>query len=179
VDFRNTVVIMTSNVGTAGLALQGGPLGFRSAQASQSEAKQAELRTKVLDALKKAFRPEFLNRIDEIIVFSRLEKGQLRVVVDKMLRELRERLSAKQISIELSDSAKDWLLEHGYDETYGARPLRRLIQREVENPLARKSLAKELGDGDRVSVDVEGDKLTVHVDHSIAVPTPINQPVEA
>ena len=179
VDFRNTVVIMTSNVGTAGLALQGGPLGFRSAQASQSEAKQAELRTKVLDALKKAFRPEFLNRIDEIIVFSRLEKAQLRTVVEKMLRELRERLSAKQISIELSDAAKDWLLEHGYDETYGARPLRRLIQREVENPLARKSLAKELGDGDRVTVDVEDNKLALHIEHSLAVPTTVDQPVTA
>ena len=177
VDFRNTVVIMTSNVGTAGLSLQGGPLGFRSAQASQSEAKQAEMRTKVLDALKKAFRPEFLNRIDEIIVFSRLEKAQLRVVVDKMLRELRERLSAKQISIELSDSAKDWLLEHGYDDAYGARPLRRLIQREVENPLARKSLAKELGDGDRVSVDVENNKLTLQVDHPVTVSTPVEQPI--
>ncbi|HET7769524.1 MAG TPA: AAA family ATPase, partial [Chloroflexota bacterium] len=179
VDFRNTVVIMTSNVGTAGLALQGGPLGFRSSQASQSEAKQAELRTKVLDALKKAFRPEFLNRIDEIIVFSRLEKAQLRTVVEKMLRELRERLATKQISIELSDAAKDWLLEHGYDETYGARPLRRLIQREVENPLARKALAKELGDGDRVNVDVEDNKLTLHVEHSLTVPTPVKQTVQA
>jgi ATP-dependent Clp protease ATP-binding subunit ClpC len=179
VDFRNTVVIMTSNVGTAGLALQGGPLGFKPAGASQSEAKQAELRTKVLDALKKAFRPEFLNRIDEIIVFSRLEKAQLRTVVENMLRELRERLSAKQISIELSDPAKDWLLEHGYDETYGARPLRRLIQREVENPLARKSLAKELADGDRVHVDVEEGKLALHVEHSLPIPAQVEQPVQA
>jgi ATP-dependent Clp protease ATP-binding subunit ClpA len=120
-----------------------------------------------------------LNRIDEIIVFSRLEKAQLRTVVEKMLRELRERLSAKQISIELSDAAKDWLLEHGYDETYGARPLRRLIQREVENPLARKSLAKELADGDRVLVDVEDNKLALHVEHTLTVPTPVEHPVQA
>ena len=90
-----------------------------------------------MDALKQAFRPEFLNRIDEIIVFKRLEREQLRAVVEKMLRELRGRLEERQISLELSDGAKDWLLERGYDEVYGARPLRRLIQREVENVLAR------------------------------------------
>jgi len=179
VDFRNTVVIMTSNVGTAGLALQGGPLGFRSANESQSGAKHAEMRTKVLDALKKAFRPEFLNRIDEIIVFSRLEKAQLRTVVEMMLRALRDRLSAKQVAIELTDEAKDWLVEHGHDETYGARPLRRLIQREVENPLARKSLAKELYDGGRVTVDVEDNKLAIHVSHPIPALQPVEQPVSA
>jgi ATP-dependent Clp protease ATP-binding subunit ClpC len=179
VDFRNTVVIMTSNVGTAGLALQGGPLGFRAAGASGDEAKQAELRTKVLDSLKKAFRPEFLNRIDEIIVFSRLQKSELRQVVEKMLRELRERLAPKHISVELTDTAKDWLLEHGYDETYGARPLRRLIQREVENVLARKALAKELQDGDRVSVDVRDAKLEIAIDHPIAVSTEVEHPVSA
>ncbi|HEU5318272.1 MAG TPA: AAA family ATPase [Chloroflexota bacterium] len=177
VDFRNTVVIMTSNVGTAGLALQGGPLGFKPAGTSEAVHKQAELRTKVLDSLKKAFRPEFLNRIDEIIVFNRLEKSELRQVVEKMLRELRDRLAGKQISVELSDAAKDWLLEHGYDETYGARPLRRLIQREVENVLARKSLAKELQDGDRVAVDVEGGKLAIHVEHPLPVDQPVEQPV--
>ncbi len=178
VDFRNTVVIMTSNVGNTGLALASGPLGFRPAGTSQAEAKQAELRTKAMDALKKAFRPEFLNRIDEIIVFSRLEKAQLRTVVEKMLGELRERLAPKNATIELTDAAKDWLLERGYDEQYGARPLRRLIQREVENPLARKSLGGDLGDGSRVTVDVEGEGSTSTLAIAIEQPLPVNQPVE-
>ena len=155
VDFRNTVLIMTSNVGTAGLNLHAGPLGFRP-QGRERDDRQAEMRTRILDTLKQTFRPEFLNRIDEIIVFDRLQRDQLRSVVEKMLRDLRERLSERHISIELTDAAKDWLLERGYDETYGARPLRRLIQREVENALARRSLAKEVADGDHVSVDVEG-----------------------
>jgi ATP-dependent Clp protease ATP-binding subunit ClpC len=182
VDFRNTVVIMTSNVGTTGLSLQSGPLGFRPNVAAEKEAKQAEMKDKVLEALKRAFRPEFLNRIDEIIVFNRLDRAQLRSVVEKMLRELRQRLDERQVSLELTDAAKDWLLEHGYDEVYGARPLRRLIQREVENPLARRSLAKEVGPGDRITVDVAGDgsgaKLDFHVERAVQPqPEPVPQPV--
>ena len=182
VDFRNTVVIMTSNVGTSGLALQTGPLGFRPSATAEKAAKQAEMRDKVMDALRKTFRPEFLNRIDEIIVFNRLEKDQLRSVVDKMLRELRVRLDERGVSIDLSDEAKDWLLERGYDEQYGARPLRRLIQREIENPLARRSLAKELADGDRVVVNVTGEgsgaTLAFQIEHAVApqheaVPQPV------
>jgi ATP-dependent Clp protease ATP-binding subunit ClpC len=175
VDFRNTVVIMTSNLGTSGISLTAGPLGFRPA-GREEEDKQADMRNKILDALKKAFRPEFLNRIDEIIVFDRLSRAQLRSVVDKMLRELRQRLEERHASIELTDAAKDWLLERGYDETYGARPLKRLIQREVENALARKSLAKEFGEGDVARVDVAGEgdvaKLVISIEH------PLHQPVE-
>jgi ATP-dependent Clp protease ATP-binding subunit ClpC len=174
VDFRNTVVIMTSNVGTSGISLQAGPLGFRPAGAS-SESRHDDLRTRIMDALKQAFRPEFLNRIDEIIVFKRLEREQLRAVVEKMLRELRGRLEERQISLELSDGAKDWLLERGYDEVYGARPLRRLIQREVENVLARRALAKEVGDGDQVRVEVEGEGAEAKL--AVAVTRPAVQPV--
>ncbi|MDQ3702080.1 MAG: AAA family ATPase, partial [Chloroflexota bacterium] len=174
VDFRNTLVIMTSNVGTAGLSLQSGPLGFRPA-GNDAEAKQDHLRTRIMDSLKQAFRPEFLNRIDEIIIFNRLQREQLRGVVEKMLRDLRDRLEERNIAIELSDGAKDWLLERGYDETYGARPLRRLIQREVENALARRSLAKEVGDGDRVRVDVEGSGTTSKLALEIEHPT-VSQP---
>jgi ATP-dependent Clp protease ATP-binding subunit ClpA len=162
VDFRNTVVIMTSNVGTAGLNLQAGPLGFRP-QSREKDDRQAEMRTRIMDTLKQAFRPEFLNRIDEIIVFDRLQREQLRNVVENMLRDLRERLAERRISVELTDAAKDWLLERGYDDTYGARPLRRLIQREVENALARRSLAKEVNDGDHVSVDVDGTDDGAHL----------------
>jgi ATP-dependent Clp protease ATP-binding subunit ClpA len=180
VDFRNTVVIMTSNVGTAGLSLQAGPLGFRPVGRDR-EDRQADLKNRILEALKQAFRPEFLNRIDEIIVFHRLERAQLRAVVEKMLRDLRTRLEERRITIELSDAAKDWLLERGYDEVYGARPLRRLIQREVENNLARRALAKEVTDGDHVKVDVAGEgaeaKLTVEVKQ--AEVQPVAEPVTA
>jgi ATP-dependent Clp protease ATP-binding subunit ClpC len=182
VDFRNTVVIMTSNVGTAGLSLQSGPLGFRPGGAADKDAKQAEMKDKILEALKRAFRPEFLNRIEEIIVFNRLDREQLRAVVEKMLRELRQRLDERQVGLELTDAAKDWLLEHGYDEVYGARPLRRLIQREVENTLARRSLAKEVGPGDRITVDLTGDgrnaKLDFQVEHAVQPqPEQVPQPV--
>jgi ATP-dependent Clp protease ATP-binding subunit ClpC len=182
VDFRNTVVIMTSNVGTAGLSLQSGPLGFRPGGAADKDAKQAEMKDKILEALKRAFRPEFLNRIEEIIVFNRLDREQLRAVVEKMLRELRQRLDERQVGLELTDAAKDWLLEHGYDEVYGARPLRRLIQREVENTLARRSLAKEVGPGDRITVDLTGEgsraKLDFHVEHAVQPqPEVVPQPV--
>jgi ATP-dependent Clp protease ATP-binding subunit ClpC len=177
VDFRNTVVIMTSNVGTTGITLQSAPLGFRPG-AADAAAKQADLRARVMDALKKAFRPEFLNRIDEIIVFSRLEREQLRSVVEKMLRELRARLAERRVTLDLTDAAKDWLLDKGYDEAYGARPLRRLLQREVENELARRALRKEFGDGAHIVVDATGTgdaaKLAISIEPagSAAVPQP-------
>jgi len=180
VDFRNTVVIMTSNVGTTGLSLQAGPLGFRPRGNDRAD-RDEDMSRRILDTLKQAFRPEFLNRIDEIIVFKRLEREQLRLVVEKMLRELRGRLEERRISVELSDAAKDWLLEHGYDDTYGARPLRRLIQREVENVLARRSLAKEIGDGDAVRVDVAGSgpEATLAIDVTRAEVQALTEPVVA
>jgi len=109
--------------------------------------------------LKKTFRPEFLNRIDEVIVFHRLPEASLYQVVDKMLDELRARLAERQLTLELTDQARAWLVKNGYDEAYGARPLRRLIQKEVENALARRVLGSEFGDGDRVTVDVADDRL--------------------
>jgi ATP-dependent Clp protease ATP-binding subunit ClpC len=182
VDFRNTLVIMTSNVGNTAVSLQSGPLGFRP-RGGEADAKHEELRTRTLDALKRAFRPEFLNRIDEIIVFKRLDREQLRTVVEKMLRELRDRLAERRVTLELTDAAKDWLLERGYDEAYGARPLRRLIQREVENTLARRSLAREFGDGDHVRVDVEGEgemvTLAVNVVRAMPQPQPVEHPMAA
>lgn len=121
VDFRNTIIIMTSNVGTSGISLHAGPLGFRTTGAGTDDTRYEEMRTRVLDSLKKAFRPEFLNRIDEILVFNRLTRPQLRHVVDKIARDLHARLEAKQIGLTITDAASDWLLERGYDETFGAR----------------------------------------------------------
>jgi ATP-dependent Clp protease ATP-binding subunit ClpC len=179
VDFKNTIVIMTSNVGTTTQLLQGGPLGFRPAAESR-QAKDAELRDKIMEALKRTFRPEFLNRIDEIIVFNRLDREQLRLVVEKMLREVRGRLAERHVTLEVDDAAKDWLLDHGYDEIYGARPLRRLIQRQIENELARKALAKEFGDGDRIRVGLEGEgseaRLSFAIEHAVPQAQPETVP---
>jgi ATP-dependent Clp protease ATP-binding subunit ClpC len=158
VNFRNTVVIMTSNVGsTRAYEKRRDTLGFgTSVELRQDE--QIERRLK--EELKKTFRPEFLNRIDEVIVFHRLPEASLYRVVDKMLDDVRARLGERQLTLELSDEARDWLVKNGYDETYGARPLRRLIQKEVENGLARRVLASELSDGDRVQVEVVDDRLS-------------------
>jgi ATP-dependent Clp protease ATP-binding subunit ClpB len=101
-----------------------------------------------------------LNRIDEVIVFHRLPEASLYLVVDKMLDELRARLTERQLTLELSDAARAWLVKNGYDEAYGARPLRRLIQKEVENALARRVLGNEFGDGDAITVDVVDDRLS-------------------
>jgi ATP-dependent Clp protease ATP-binding subunit ClpC len=158
VDFRNTVIIMTSNIGsTRAYEKRRDTLGFgTSAEVREDEQIERRLR----EELKKTFRPEFLNRIDEVIVFHRLPETSLYQVVDKMLRDVRARLAERQLSIELSDEARAWLVKNGYDEAYGARPLRRLIQKEVENELARRVLANQLSDGDLIKIAVQDDRLT-------------------
>ena len=161
VDFRNTVLIMTSNVGTGSVVMRGGQLGFTTQRPEDEfSSHERQVKRELLGALKRAFRPEFLNRIDEIIVFHSLRREQLLLVVEKMLRDLRERLSERSMTLELTEAARDWLVEHGFDRDYGARPLRRLIQREIENGLARKVLAREYEEGDRITVDVEDGRLT-------------------
>jgi ATP-dependent Clp protease ATP-binding subunit ClpC len=160
VDFRNVVVIMTSNIGSVrAYEKRRDSLGFQTAGSAQvREDEQIERRLR--EELKQTFRPEFLNRIDEIIIFRRLPEASLYLVVDKMLRELRERLAERELAIGLSDSARRWLVENGYDEAFGARPLRRLIQKEVENVLARRVLSGEFEAGDTIAVDVVNDALT-------------------
>jgi ATP-dependent Clp protease ATP-binding subunit ClpC len=175
VDFRNTVIIMTSNVGsTQAYSKRRDTLGFQTAH-DEAAADQA-IERRLMAALKDTFRPEFLNRIDEIIVFHRLAPERLRVVVDKMLRELRDRLAERQLEVKLTDAAKDWLVRTGFDEEYGARPLRRLIQRQVENVLARGVLSGEYAEGDHVLVDVDGDALTFA---KLAEPVPQEMKVAA
>jgi len=159
VDFRNTVIIMTSNVGsTRAFEKRRDTLGFSGSATAASDDDQ--IRRRLHEELKRTFRPEFLNRIDEVIIFHRLPEASLYRVVDKMLADLRGRLAERQLTLELSDAARAWIVEHGYDEAYGARPLRRLIQREVENVLARRVLGSEFSPGDRVLVAVDADKLT-------------------
>ncbi len=160
VDFRNTIIIMTSNVGsTDAYSKRRDTFGFQVGGSAEVAAEQA-IEKRLMTALKDTFRPEFLNRIDEIIVFHRLAPERLRLVVDKMLDELRKRLAERELQLALTDAAKDWLVKNGYDEEYGARPLRRLIQRQVENVLAKQVLGDEYAAGDEIRVDVENDSLT-------------------
>ncbi|MDQ7828941.1 MAG: ATP-dependent chaperone ClpB [Armatimonadota bacterium] len=149
VDFKNTVLIMTSNLGSRYL-LHLDP---------EDEAGYQMARVQVLDEVRRTFRPEFLNRIDEIIVFRPLSRPQLRTIVDLQLRDLRQRLAGMKVGLEVTEAAKDYLAREGYSPEFGARPLRRLIQRAVENPLARRILAGELKEGDVAVVDLQAGEL--------------------
>ncbi len=155
VDFRNTVLIMTSNLGTADLRKAN--VGFGKADEAVSYEKMKE---KVNDALKQHFRPEFLNRIDETIVFHELSKADVTEIVDLMLRRTSAQLESQGIGIELTDAAKKLLVEKGYDPTLGARPLRRAIQRMIEDPLSEQLLYKKFRAGEIVVVDAEDDPET-------------------
>jgi ATP-dependent Clp protease ATP-binding subunit ClpC len=155
VDFRNTVLIMTSNLGTQDLRKAN--VGFGKADEAISYEKMKE---KVNDALKQHFRPEFLNRIDETIVFHELSKAEVTTIVDLMIKRTSVQLEAQGIGIELTDAAKTFLVEKGYDPTLGARPLRRAIQRLVEDPLSERLLYKQFRAGELVIVDAELDPET-------------------
>jgi ATP-dependent Clp protease ATP-binding subunit ClpB len=148
VDFTNTVVIMTSNIGSQFLA---------------ERIDDAISEERVLGALRDHFRPEFLNRIDEIVVFGRLDREQLARIVELQVARLHARLAQRGVELELTEAARDLLAREGYDPAYGARPLKRLVQRRIENPLAQRLLAGEIRDGDRVVADAEGDELTFAV----------------
>lgn len=160
VDFRNAVLIMTSNVG-AHTIRKGFGLGFHTGDEDAHSQDQYEtMKKRVTEELKRTFRPEFLNRVDEIIVFHQLEKEELRQIVDLMVGELSKRLGDYHLQIHLTDAAKDFLTEIGYDPTFGARPLRRAIQRHIEDELSERMLAGEFKAGDLILVDVADGKLT-------------------
>jgi ATP-dependent Clp protease ATP-binding subunit ClpC len=163
VDFRNTVVIMTSNIGSEFLASRGGAMGFvaQSDETANGFGSQKELRDRVMGRLRETMRPEFINRIDEIVLFRRLDRTQLRQIVNLMLDATRVRLAAQGIGLDVDDAAVDWLAEHGYEPEYGARPLRRLVQRELEDRVADLLVRSELAEGQTVLVDVSGDELSV------------------
>ncbi len=160
VDFKNTVVIMTSNLG--GQEFQRGSLGFR--QEAQSRSEQKRLQSSIESALKQTFRPEFLNRIDETIIFQPLTKEQIREIVDLMIKEVQARIEDRKITVVLTEEAKSWLAEEGFDPNFGARPLKRTIQREVETPLSRKILMGEFEEGERVKVDLSPEGLVFSTD---------------
>ena len=169
VDFANTVVIMTSNVGAREIA-QTAPMGFSSQ--GNGGLSDKEIKSRVETELKHLFRPEFLNRVDEIVVFKSLTNEQLRLVVDLMIADLRNRLVAQGMSIELTDAARDLIVREGTDPVYGARPLRRAIQTLIEDPLAEELLVGGWRAGDVILVDAEGDHLTfAHGTGEIPAPT--------
>ncbi|MHC4993582.1 MAG: AAA family ATPase, partial [Planctomycetota bacterium] len=145
VDFRNTLIVMTSNIGSTDILAM-----------AESGAEEFEIDAQVRTQLKQYFRPELLNRIDETIIFHQLSKEQLRGIVDIQLGALHDRLAEREIEMVVTDTAKDKLADQGYDPTFGARPLKRVIQQRLENPLATKLLEGEFAPGDRVSIDAEG-----------------------
>jgi ATP-dependent Clp protease ATP-binding subunit ClpC len=149
VDFRNTIVIMTSNIGAAQIS-KNVSLGFN--LGDEQGLSYDDMKTRVMGELKKVFRPELLNRIDEIIVFHKLTKEEILQIVDLMMKRLREQMATHEVSIELTDQAKELLVEQGYDPAMGARPLRRAIQRVIEDPLADFVLGRSLEPGSTVLV---------------------------
>ena len=173
VDFKNTIIIMTSNLGTRDI--QKGPgIGF--AAAGDAEVTYEKMKDRVTEELKKSFRPEFINRIDEVIVFRSLTQEDVKNIVDLMMRRVREQLKAKDVEIELTDAARVVLATEGYDQSLGARPLRRTIQRLVEDPLAEKLLYKEFRAGETILVDaVDGE---IVFDHTGGMLPPDVPPVE-
>ncbi|GAB3086266.1 ATP-dependent Clp protease ATP-binding subunit [Corynebacterium aquatimens] len=155
VDFKNTVLIFTSNLGTSDISKAVG-LGFSGNTATDSEAQYERMKDKVHDELKKHFRPEFLNRIDEIVVFKQLTQEEIVQMVELMIARVDKNLAAQDMGIELTDKAKNLLALRGFDPVLGARPLRRTIQREIEDTLSEKILFGEIGAGEIITVDVEG-----------------------
>ena len=157
INFKNTVIIMTSNVG-ASMITTTSKLGF-STSSDESKDKYEKLKETVTEEMKKAFRPEFLNRIDETIVFAHLSKEEIRQIVDLMLKDLFKRLAERDLSVEVTDEVKDHLAKDGYSEAYGARPLRRLIQRKIEDMLAEEILSGKYAPGDTIKITLVDDKI--------------------
>ena len=160
VSFRNAIIIMTTNLGTEEIR-RGGPLGFTSVKEDDHSQKEAfaKMKSKLMDELKRHFRPEFLNRVDEVVVFHALTKEQIQAIVNLNLTYVQQRLKEYQLSIQATEEAKGLLAEKGYDPQFGARPLRRTIQRLVEDPLSEGLLSGRFKAGDIVLLDREGDEL--------------------
>jgi ATP-dependent Clp protease ATP-binding subunit ClpC len=168
VDFKNTILIMTSNLGTKNLTAPA--VGFVSE--NDEETLYNRMKRQVDEELKKHFRPEFLNRIDEVIVFHPLTKEEVKRIVDLMLKRVKTQLQAKHLDLELTDSLKTWLAEKGYDQQLGARPLRRTIQRELEDPLSESMLQGEFSNGQLIVADVseDGESVTFRAVDAVSAP---------
>ncbi|MET7522550.1 ATP-dependent Clp protease ATP-binding subunit [Streptomyces sp. 900116325] len=159
IDFKNTVIVMTSNLGSQAITGRGGAMGFG---AGDTDADEQARRERVLRPLREHFRPEFLNRIDEIVIFRQLADQQLRQITNMLLDDSRHRLRAQDVTVDVTLAAVEWLAQRGYQPEYGARPLRRTIQREVDNRLSRMLLDGSLQPHSRLRIDVADGELTVH-----------------
>jgi ATP-dependent Clp protease ATP-binding subunit ClpB len=162
VDFKNTLIIMTSNLGSEHLVRLG------------EEQDVDEVRDEVMEVVKRAFRPEFLNRVDEIILFHRLKRQHMGAIVDIQMARLLKLLSDRKIDLRLTEEARNWLADKGYDPAYGARPLKRVIQKAVQDPLAEAILAGRVKDGETVEVSVLNGKIAINGMIDGATPEPSN-----
>jgi ATP-dependent Clp protease ATP-binding subunit ClpC len=170
VDFRNSIIIMTSNIG-ADLIRKGGAIGFTTRNDEEKTKQQSydAMKDKLLGELKNSFRPEFLNRVDAVVVFHPLSKEEIRQIVDLMLKTVTDQLKEKGITLEVTEAAKDLLGKKGYDEVYGARPLRREIQNQLEDKLSDDLLRGKFNAGDTIVADVEGEEIVVRSSAAMAV----------
>ena len=166
VDFKNTLLVMTSNIGSKVIEKGGGSLGFEF-NTNEDDANYNRIRSLVNEELKQYFRPEFLNRLDEIIVFRQLNKDEVKEIADILLKEVFDRMHEKDIALAVTDRFKELIVKEGYNPAYGARPLRRSIQRLMEDILAEKILSGEVKEGSIATLDLdENDKTIVLVDDS-------------
>ena len=166
VNFKNTIVILTSNVGTE--AIQTFAIGFdgssNSAKKNKTDRAYEDMRDRIMDSIKSSFKPEFINRLDDIVIFHHLAKDHLRTIVDLQLDVARQRLAQRDVGITVSDKAKDYLAEKGFSAVYGARPLKRLIQQDILDPLAVKLIDGSVKDGDTVHIDAKKNALILSVE---------------
>jgi ATP-dependent Clp protease ATP-binding subunit ClpB len=158
VDFRNTVIIMTSNVGS---------------QYIMDVQDEETMRARVMEAMHQHFRPEFLNRVDEIVIFHRLEREHLREIADIQLHHVRQLLARRNVTLALTEAAADLLINEGYDPVYGARPLKRVLQRRLVDPLAMQLIQGDIREGDHIVVDVENGELAFSVVESAEFAEPV------
>jgi ATP-dependent Clp protease ATP-binding subunit ClpC len=162
VDFRNTILIMTSNVGSD-LIRKETTLGFsvKTEESKRAEDQYEKMKEKVLTAMKNVFRPEFLNRLDATVVFHGLSREHIRQIVENEMKIVESQLKAKEVTLEMTDAAKDWIGDKGFDPVFGARPLRRVIQNEVEDRLSEALLEERFHAGDTVRIDVQNDEMVL------------------
>jgi ATP-dependent Clp protease ATP-binding subunit ClpC len=161
VDFKNTLIIMTSNIGSKVIEKGGGGLGFEFSGGDAEETNYNRIRSLVNEELKQYFRPEFLNRLDEIIVFRQLSRDEVKEIAEIMLKEVFNRMSEKGIHLSVTEGFKERLVEEGYNPSYGARPLRRAVMRLLEDSLAEEFLSGRIGEGDSAVVDVNDNKQVI------------------
>jgi ATP-dependent Clp protease ATP-binding subunit ClpC len=167
VDFKNTIIIMTSNVGAD--VLRKSDIGFSATEAKKHSTEKTSYEQKIDKILKDSFRPEFLNRIDDIVIFRSLTKENISEIADRMLAKTAALLEEQEITLTVNKNVRDYLVEKGYNEEYGARPLRRLIQREVDNKLSDKLISGSISEGDHVEITIEKDKVKVYVNAKVIV----------